>query len=181
VQTRRHGDGTVLRRGDLRRHERAAGIDTRSDNLKILLSVHGAMADVYRDQIAYRTKRGLEGGPRNGKPTGGRAYGYILRVTSRPVTPRPVIGSLIRTSRRRASHLRVVRDGKSPRWIAGELNWLGVPSRGASRNRTSPRLNSKRRRGWVATAIHGDTRQDRRSQASDHSWSPAWASIGALC
>ncbi|HET9709017.1 MAG TPA: recombinase family protein, partial [Gemmatimonadales bacterium] len=52
-------------------------IDTRSENFKILLSVHGAMADVYRDQIAYRTRRGLEGRARNGKPTGGKAYGYI--------------------------------------------------------------------------------------------------------
>src|SRR5215469_2456849 len=52
-------------------------IDTRSENFKILLSVHGAMADVYRDQIAYRTRRGLEGRARAGKPTGGRAFGYI--------------------------------------------------------------------------------------------------------
>jgi Resolvase, N terminal domain len=34
-------------------------IDTQAENFKILLSVHGAMADVYRDQMAYRTRRGL--------------------------------------------------------------------------------------------------------------------------
>ena len=52
-------------------------IDTRAENFKILLSVHGAMADVHRDQIAYRTRRGLEGPARKAIPCGGRAYGYI--------------------------------------------------------------------------------------------------------
>jgi hypothetical protein len=46
--------------------------------------------------------------------------------------------------------------GKSPRWIASELNRLEIPSPGASWNRTSVRLNSKRKRGWVSSAIHGD-------------------------
>jgi site-specific DNA recombinase len=47
-------------------------------------------------------------------------------------------------------------DGKSPRWIAAKLNEEGVPSPGASWNRTSARLNAKRKSGWVSTAIHGD-------------------------
>jgi len=59
-------------------------IDTCSENYKILLSVHGAMADDYRDQIAYRTRRGREGRARNGTPTGGRAYGYIALATPPP-------------------------------------------------------------------------------------------------
>lgn len=50
-------------------------------------------------------------------------------------------------------------DGKSPRWIAGELNRLGIPSPGASWARASERLNAKRHRGWVATAIHGDRKR----------------------
>jgi hypothetical protein len=130
-------------------------IDTRSENFKILLSVQGAMADVYRDQIAYRTRRGLEGRARNGKPTGGRAYGYIAARDA--------------ASGEREIHLEqadVVRriftwyaDAKSPRWIAAKLNEEGVPSPGASWNRTSTRLNSKRTHGWVATAIHGDSKR----------------------
>jgi hypothetical protein len=47
-------------------------------------------------------------------------------------------------------------DGRSPRWIAAQLNHEGVPSPGAPWNRTSTRLNAKRTRGWVCTAIHGD-------------------------
>src|SRR5262249_7020422 len=47
-------------------------------------------------------------------------------------------------------------DGKSPRWIAAKLNEESVPSPGALWNRTSDRLNAKRTKGWVCTAIHGD-------------------------
>jgi site-specific DNA recombinase len=130
-------------------------IDTRSENFKILLSVHGAMADVYRDQIGYRTRRGLEGRARKGMSCGGRAYGFIAaRDTAsgeREIHP---------------EHAETVRQifqwfagGKSPRWIAAELNRLGVLSPGASWNRTSVRLYAKRKRGWVSTAIHGDRRR----------------------
>lgn len=45
------------------------------------------------------------------------------------------IGSLI--------HAVVERDGKSPRWIAGQLNEEGTPSPGVSWNRASERLNAK--------------------------------------
>lgn len=127
-------------------------IDTRSENFKILLSVHGAMADVYRDQIAYRTRRGLEGRARQGKPTGGRAFGYIA-ARDTPSANREIHPEQAETVRRIFSWYAA---GKSPRWIAGELNRLEVPSPGASWNRTSDRLYAKRRRGWVSTAIHGD-------------------------
>lgn len=127
-------------------------IDTRSENFKILLSVHGAMADVYRDQIAYRTRRGLEGRARNGKPTGGRAYGFIAArdTASGQREIHPEQAEVVRRI------FTWYAAGKSARWIAGELNRLEVPSPGASWNRTSDRLNAKRKRGWVSTAIHGD-------------------------
>jgi site-specific DNA recombinase len=86
-------------------------IDTRSENFKILLSVHGAMADVYRDQIAYRTRRGLEGRARNGKPTGGRAYGYIAARDS--VSREREIHPEQAETVRRIFHWYA--DGKSPR------------------------------------------------------------------
>ena len=130
-------------------------IDTRSDNFKILLSMHGAMADVYRDQIAYRTRRGLEGKARSGKPTGGRAFGYIAARDS-ATGQREIHPDQAGTVRQ---IFQWYAEGKSPRWIAGELNRRGVPSPGASWNRTSERLNSKRRRGWVSTAIHGDRKR----------------------
>lgn len=93
-------------------------IDTRAENFKILLSVHGAMADVYRDQIGYRTRRGLEGRARSGKPTGGRAYGYFAArdgETGLREVHAEQAESVGRIFTRYAA-------GKSPRWIAGELN-----------------------------------------------------------
>jgi site-specific DNA recombinase len=114
--------------------------------------VHGAMADVYRDQIAYRTRRGLEGRARHGKPTGGRAYGYIA-ARDNVSGQREIHPEQAETVRRIFAWYAA---GKSPRWIAGELNRLEVPSPGASWNRTSVRLHAKRKHGWVSTAIHGD-------------------------
>ena len=56
--------------------------NTRRDESKILLSVTGAMAEAYRDEISRRTRRGLEGRATNRAPTGGRAYGYIAAKDS---------------------------------------------------------------------------------------------------
>jgi site-specific DNA recombinase len=137
---------------DLGVHIVTQDIDTRSENFKLLLSVHGAMADVYRDQIGYRTRRGLEGRARAGKAAGGRAYGYLPAAQS-PTAQIEIHSEQADTVRRIFQRYA---DVKSPRWIAAELNRLGVPSPGASWNRTSVRLNSKRRHGWVPTAIHGD-------------------------
>lgn len=136
-------------------HVVTVDIDTRAENFKILLSVHGAMADVYRDQIAYRTRRGLEGRARKGLSCGGRAYGYIAA--------RDTESGEREIHQEQAATVRNIfqwyAEGKSPRWIATELNRLGVPSPGASWNRTSERLNAKRKRGWVPTAIHGDSKR----------------------
>jgi site-specific DNA recombinase len=51
-------------------------------------------------------------------------------------------------------------DGMSPRSIANKLNAEGVPSPGATWNRTDRGENGKRRDGkWVASCIHGDPNQ----------------------
>lgn len=130
-------------------------IDTRSENFKILLSVQGAMADVYRDQIAYRTKRGLEGRARNRKSCGGRAYGYISAQDA-PSGDRENHEEQAQIVRR---IFQMYADGASPRTIAAALNAEGIPSPGASWNRSSERLNAKRKHGWVPAAIHGDRRR----------------------
>lgn len=96
------------------------------------------MADVYRDQIAYRTKRGLEGRARNGKPAGGRAYGYIAardsEIGDREIHPEQAetVGRIFEW----------YAAGRSPRWIAGEPNRLGIPSPGASWRSGSTRNGS---------------------------------------
>ena len=86
---------------------------------------------------------------------GGRAYGYIAAPDAAS-GEREVHPEQAETVRR---IFQWFADGKSPRWIAGELNRLGIPCPGASWARTSERLNAKRHRGWVATAIHGDRKR----------------------
>ena len=130
-------------------------LDTRVESAGMLSAVLGASAEAYRKEIARRTRRGLEGRAKLGKSCGGRAYGYIAAKDSESGEPEI-----------HAEQANIVReifqwyaDGKSPRWIATELNRLNVPSPGASWNRTSDRLNAKRKRGWVPTAVHGDRRR----------------------
>ena len=130
-------------------------LDTREESAGVLGAVLGASAEAYRREIARRTRRGLEGRARQGKSCGGRAYGYLAGKDSKSGEPE------IHTEQ--APIVRRIFDwyaaGKSPRGIAAELNRLGVPSPGASWDRTSERLNAKRKRGWVPSAIHGDRRR----------------------
>jgi hypothetical protein len=86
---------------------------------------------------------------RNGKPTGGRANGYVA-AREGETGQREIHQEQAETVRGIFSWYAA---GKPPRRIAGELNRLGVSSPGASWNRTSVRLNAKRTRAWVAPAI----------------------------
>lgn len=78
----------------------------------------GAAAEAYRDEISRRTRRGLEGRARAAQPTGGRAYGYVAGKDS-PSGQMQVHLAQAETVR---SIFQWFADGKSPRWIAGELN-----------------------------------------------------------
>ena len=123
-----------------------------------MIQIKQAVAEHARREASYRTRRGLEGRARSQQSTGGRAYGYIAARDS--------------ASGKREIHAEqadIVRNifewyasGRAPRWIASELNRLGVPSPGSSRRRTSDRLNATRRKGWVASAIHGDRKRGTR-------------------
>ena len=91
------------------------------------------MNELFLDALRDKTRRGLEGAARRGMSVGGRASGY---------NSEPVVDELGRFTAFRAlpyeEHARWVRQifewyeaGKSPRWIAAELNRLNVPSPGA--------------------------------------------------
>ena len=131
---------------DLGVHVIGHGLDTRRDESKILLAVSGAMAEAYRDEIARRTHRGLEGRARAGKPTGGKAYGYIAArdSASGQVEVNAVEAEVVRRI------FMLYADGASPRTIAATLNAEGVPSPGATWKRTHRRTS-----GWLASALHG--------------------------
>ncbi|TLZ59058.1 MAG: hypothetical protein E6K20_16700, partial [Gammaproteobacteria bacterium] len=117
----------------------------------ILLAVSGAMAEGYRDEIARRTRRGLEGRALAGKATGGRAYGYIAARDSG--TGRIEVNEAEAAVVRRVFELYA--GGMAPRTIAATLNSEGVPSPGSRWNRTVRRKDGK----WLASSIHGDVKR----------------------
>jgi site-specific DNA recombinase len=126
----------------------AVGDDTRRTGWGLLIQIKQAIGEESRKQASYRTRRGQEGNALAGKPTGGRAYGYIAARDSGT--------GLIEIDVAEAATVRRIfemyADGMSPRSIAARLNEEGVPSPGAKWKRTNRRTDGK----WLATAIHGD-------------------------
>lgn len=114
------------------------GVDTARKSHKADVGLRGLMSELYLDDLAEKTHRGLTGRALAGKSAGGLAYGY--RVTS--------TGERAIDDDQAAVVHRIYRDylsGISPRRIAATLNQEGVPSaRGST---------------WTVTAIYGDTKR----------------------
>jgi site-specific DNA recombinase len=127
------------------------GIDTRIVGMDILIAVKGAMAKQELRQIAHRTHRALKGLALDGKSAGGKCYGYIA-ATKSPSGKREIDETQAREVRRIFVWYAA---GKSPRWIAEQLNEEGVSSPGADWHRTKRRRDGK----WLASAIHGDPKR----------------------
>jgi DNA invertase Pin-like site-specific DNA recombinase len=125
-------------------------LDTRLESSTILSAINGAMAEQYRHEIARRTRRGLEGLARSGKPTGGRAYGYVSAAQSES-GQQEIHDEHTATVRR---IFEMYADGMSPRSIAAKLNEEGVPSPGSSWKR-----EKRRKSKWLASAIWGDPKR----------------------
>ena len=124
------------------------GDDTRRDGWGLVIQIKQAVAEHARREASYRTRRGLEGNAIAGKSTGGKAFGFTAARDSAT--------GLIEINEGQAAIVRRIfeayADGMSPRSIAAMLNEEGVPSPGASWNRTVRRRDRK----WLASAIHGD-------------------------
>jgi len=127
------------------------GFDSDSKGYKLHVGVKGLMNELYIDDLREKTHRGLTGQALKGNNTGGRSYGYRHIPTEDPSRRdeygRPVVTAVRREiDEAQAKWVRQIfewyANGRSPRWIAGELNRLGVPS---PRNST-----------WAASAIHGN-------------------------
>ena len=137
------------------------GYDSDAKGRKVHRAVKNLMNEVYLDDLAEKTHRGLEGQARAGNNAGGRAYGYrhvpIEDTVSRDAFGRPVVVAVRREIEpNQAETVRSIFDwyatGYSSRWIADELNRLKVPSAGANWQR-----KTRRRDGvWLASAIAGD-------------------------
>jgi site-specific DNA recombinase len=127
------------------------GIDTRIVGMDILIAVKGAMAKQELRQIAHRTHRALKGLALDGRSAGGKCYGYIA-ATKSASGKREIDETQAREVRRIFTWYAA---GKSPRWIAEQLNEEGISSPGADWHRTLRRRDGK----WLASAIHGDPKR----------------------
>lgn len=140
------------------------GYDSRAASRKVHRAVKNLMNEVYLDDLAERTHRGLEGRARAGNNAGGRAYGYRSVPVEDPsrldAFGRPLVTAVRREiDSEQAEIVRQIFEwftqGFSAKWMANELNRLQVPSPGAACNR-----KVRRRDGvWLASAIAGNPRK----------------------
>jgi site-specific DNA recombinase len=89
------------------------GDDTRREGWGLMLGIKQAMAEQYRKEVSYRTRRGLEGRARAGKSCGSRCYGY------KPTTwdIEPAEAAIVR---------RIIESKESQAVVAAQLNYEGV-------------------------------------------------------
>jgi site-specific DNA recombinase len=117
------------------------GYDTHAKGRKVMRIARGLVNELYLDDLAAKTHRGLSGNFARGMSAGGRSYGY--RTEDAPGGRRMVIDEA------EAKHVRWIferyAEGWSPVAIAHELNRRGVPS---------PRGGT-----WAVSAIHGSAQR----------------------
>ena len=130
------------------------GFDSFGKGARVHAGVRGLINDIYLEDLREKTHRGLAGRALEGKNTGGRCYGYrhvpIEDPNRKDEYGRPVILAVEREiDEVQAEWVRWIferyADGRPPRWIAAELNRLGVPS---------PRGGT-----WSGSAINGDWKE----------------------
>ncbi|MCO5761914.1 MAG: recombinase family protein [Chromatiaceae bacterium] len=105
--------------------------------------VRALLSSLYLEDLAFRTHRGQEGQAKRGFHAGGLAYGYR--------SVRGDEGSKLIIEPDQAAIVREIWEhfaaGKSPRWIAADLNARGIPPPRSS-NRTG-------QASWISSAIYG--------------------------
>ena len=129
------------------------GFDTDAKGHKIQATVRGMLNEIYLDDLAEKTHRGLTGRALEGFNAGGRSYGYrhlpIVDESRRDEYGRPrVIAARREVDTAQAVVVREIFElfaaGRSPRAIAHELNRRRIPA---------PRGGT-----WAISAIYGDRR-----------------------
>jgi site-specific DNA recombinase len=123
------------------------GYDSDAKGHKIQATMRGLMNDIFLDDLKAKTHRGMAGQALKGFSTGSRVYGY-RRVPIEDPTKQDEWGRLVIVAVKReidedkAPWVRKMfqwyAEGRSLRWIAGELNRLHVPTPGAQDRRKHP-------------------------------------------
>ncbi len=139
------------------------GYDSDAKGHKIQAGMRGMINEIYLDDLAEKTHRGLSVKANEGKNCGGRAYGYKHIPIEDPSKTDPQGRPLLIAVERKpdpeqAKWVKQIfqwyADGNSPKWIAGELNRMGVPSPGSYWKRTE-----RRKSRWLGSAIYGDMKR----------------------
>jgi site-specific DNA recombinase len=115
------------------------GFDSTSSHARMQAGLSGLMSDEFRASIRARTHSALHMRARDGRPTGGKAYGYdaagqVLEAEA----------AIVREVFARSA------AGESTRSIANDLNVRGVPSPGAEWSREVRRRDGR----WLMSAVH---------------------------
>lgn len=124
------------------------GLDTAREDAKLNAGLRGLMGELYVDDLAKKTHRGLTGRAIDGASAGGIAYGYRVTETGQRAI--------------REDHAKVVRRifdeyiaGRSPRKIVEDLNRDGIPSpKGGTWAASAVRADRKRSIGVLANPIY---------------------------
>lgn len=114
------------------------GVDTARKGHKIDVGLRGLMGELYLDELADKTHRGLSGRALAGASAGGLPYGYRVAGTGQR-TIDPDQAEVVRRIYDMAA------GGHTPRQIVAALNAEGVPS---------PRGGS-----WALSVVYGDRKR----------------------
>ncbi len=131
------------------------GIDTDGRSAKLMFGVKALISDMYRDDLADKTLRGLKGRVLAGFSAGGLAFGYQTVAETTP--DGRAVGSRLEIHEERAAIVRRIFDlylsGRSLAVIAQTLNDEKVPQ---------PRAKTRHAcRGWVAGTVRSILHNDR--------------------
>lgn len=132
----------------------AVGDDTRRGGWGLVIQIKQAVAEAHRDEIAFRTWRGLEGRARRGEPAGGNSYGCRPALTADGKRTRVIVpeeAEIIKEIfERRAA-------GQSAVTLCRALNARGIPAPGARWKRTHRGKYHKNPTGdWLPSCIGGE-------------------------
>jgi site-specific DNA recombinase len=133
------------------------GIDTRSEQADVQMTVHGLVDSLYVKELAKKTHRGLESCAINGLHTGGRCYGYTAVAVGDRESKRLVINDSEAAVVRRIFEM--FASGISLKKIAKTLNSECVQP---------PRSKSKNRGTWCPSAIRAMLKRE--LYKGEHVW-----------
>ena len=114
------------------------GVDTGRKSHKLDVGVRGLMAEVYLDDLAEKTHRGLTGRALAGASAGGLPYGYRVAGTGQRAIDEAEAAVVRRIFAEYVA-------GRSPRDIAAALNRDGLPAPGGG--------------AWGSSSIRGDRKR----------------------